>query len=50
MTPLNVALAKNHFGIVKALLKNETTDVNCIDDDGLTLIASLIKEFKSTHE
>jgi len=48
LTPLNVALAKNHFGIVKALLKYDKTDVNCIDDDGLTLIASLIKVFNST--
>ncbi|CAD8047889.1 unnamed protein product [Paramecium primaurelia] len=50
LTPLNVALAKNHFGIVKELLKYDDTDVNCIDDDGLTLIASLIKEFNSTQD
>ncbi|CAD8137177.1 unnamed protein product [Paramecium octaurelia] len=50
LTPLNVALAKNHFGIVKSLLKYESTDVNCIDDDGLTLIGSMVKQFNSTLE
>jgi hypothetical protein len=47
LRPLNVALAKNHFGIVKALIKYENTDVNCVDDDGLTLVAGLIKGFNN---
>ncbi|CAD8139697.1 unnamed protein product [Paramecium pentaurelia] len=50
LKPLNVAQAKNHFGIVKALLKYESTDVNCIDDDGLTLVAGLIKQFDQSIE
>ncbi|CAD8053289.1 unnamed protein product [Paramecium sonneborni] len=50
LKPMNVAQAKNHFGIVKALLKYENTDVNCIDDDGLTLVAGLIKQFDHSQE
>lgn len=42
MSPLNVALAKNHLKIVKTLLSYDNTDVNCIDDDGSTLVATLI--------
>jgi len=40
LTPLSVALQKNHFGVVKTLLNYPTTDVNCKDDEGRTLISS----------
>ena len=39
LTPLNVALAKGHFGVVKTLLNFPSTDVNCRDDDGRTLVS-----------
>jgi ankyrin repeat protein len=40
LTPLSVALQKNLFGVVKALLNYSTTDVNCKDDEGRTLVSS----------
>ncbi|CAK63631.1 unnamed protein product (macronuclear) [Paramecium tetraurelia] len=45
LTPLSVALQKNHLGIVKKLLSYPTTDVNCKDDEGRTLISSSLSKF-----
>ena len=45
LTPLSVALQKNHLGIVKTLLNYPTTDVNCKDDEGRTLISSSLCAF-----
>ncbi|CAK74015.1 unnamed protein product (macronuclear) [Paramecium tetraurelia] len=45
LTPLSVALQKNHLGIVKQLLSYPSTDVNCKDDEGRTLISSSLSKF-----
>ena len=39
VTPICIAMLKNHQGIVKELLKHEGVDVNCKDDKGRTLLA-----------
>lgn len=39
LTPLTVAMQKNHFGCVKKLLSYKETDVNCKDDAGRTLVS-----------
>eukprot|EP00826_Nyctotherus_ovalis_P046239 TRINITY_DN5200_c0_g3_i1.p2 TRINITY_DN5200_c0_g3~~TRINITY_DN5200_c0_g3_i1.p2 ORF type:complete len:125 (+),score=30.64 TRINITY_DN5200_c0_g3_i1:31-375(+) len=39
ITPLNIAMLKNHFGLVKYLLNQPTIDVNCKDEQGRTLIS-----------
>lgn len=38
VSPITVAMLKNHSGIVKELLKHEGVDVNGKDDKGLTLL------------
>lgn len=38
VSPITVAMLKNHNGIVKELLKHEGVDVNGKDDKGLTLL------------
>jgi ankyrin repeat protein len=45
LTPLCVALSKGHFGVVKKLLNFASTDVNCKDDEGRTLVSSSISKF-----
>ncbi|CAK85722.1 unnamed protein product (macronuclear) [Paramecium tetraurelia] len=45
LTPLSVALQKNHLGVVKTLLNYPSTDVNCKDDEGRTLISSSLSRF-----
>ncbi|CAD8085273.1 unnamed protein product [Paramecium sonneborni] len=45
LTPLSVALQKNHLSVVKKLLSYPTTDVNCKDDEGRTLISSSLSKF-----
>ena len=47
LTPLSVALQKNLFGVVKALLNYESTDVNCKDDEGKTLVSSSLSKFNA---
>jgi len=39
LTPLTVAMQKNHFGCVRKLLSYNETDVNCKDDQGRTLVS-----------
>lgn len=39
ITPLNIAMLKNHFGLVKYLLNQPAIDVNCKDEQGRTLIS-----------
>ncbi|KAM3134056.1 hypothetical protein pb186bvf_013782, partial [Paramecium bursaria] len=46
LTPLGVALAKNHYSIVKEILNFPETDVNCKDDEGKTLLISSLVKFK----
>jgi ankyrin repeat protein len=38
VTPITIAMLKNHTGIVEELLKHEGVDVNGKDDKGLTLL------------
>lgn len=38
VSPITIAMLKNHKGIVKELLKHENVDVNGKDDKGLTLL------------
>ena len=38
VSPITVAMLKNHSGIVRELLKHEGVDVNGKDDKGLTLL------------
>lgn len=44
---MNVALAKGHFGAVKALLNLPGTDVNCKDDEGRTLVSLTVDNLDS---
>ena len=39
VTPINIAMLKNHYGCVKRLLEEENVDVNCKDEKGRTLLA-----------
>jgi ankyrin repeat protein len=38
LSPLNIAMMKNHTHIVRRMLEEEGIDVNCIDDKGRTLL------------
>ncbi|GMT12325.1 hypothetical protein PFISCL1PPCAC_3622, partial [Pristionchus fissidentatus] len=44
LTPLSIAYLKGHYGIVSWLLDNhaDVVDVNCKDNEGVTLISSLL--------
>jgi hypothetical protein len=39
ITPINIAMLLNHFGIVKRLLNEPEIDVNCKDENGRTMIS-----------
>ena len=43
ITPLNIAMLKNHFGLVKFLLNQPNIDVNCKDEQGRTLISLAVE-------
>lgn len=38
-----VALLKNYFDCVKKMLNYDATDVNCVDNDGRSLISNTVK-------
>jgi len=38
VTPINIAMLKNHEGIVKLFLEKPEVDVNCKDEKGRTLL------------
>ena len=38
VTPINIAMLKNHQGCVKRLLEQPNVDVNCKDEKGRTLL------------
>mmetsp|Transcript_17911 Transcript_17911/g.12887 ORF Transcript_17911/g.12887 Transcript_17911/m.12887 type:complete len:162 (+) Transcript_17911:765-1250(+) len=38
MSPINIAVLKNHMGCVKRLLEEENVNVNCKDEKGRTLL------------
>ncbi|GMR59913.1 hypothetical protein PMAYCL1PPCAC_30108, partial [Pristionchus mayeri] len=44
ITPLSIAYLKGHYGIVSWLLENhsDVVDVNCKDNEGVTVISSLL--------
>ena len=44
ITPITVAMLKNHQGIVKELLKRDEIDVNGKDEDGRTLLTMAIED------
>jgi len=49
LTPLTVALLKNNVGCMKKLLSYATTDVNCKDESGRTIIMSAIQTLNATN-
>lgn len=50
-TPINIAILKNHFGVVKKLLENKDVNVNGKDEEGRTLITlSLLNISEETEE
>jgi ankyrin repeat protein len=50
LTPLSVALGKNHKKIADYLLSLPSTDINCKDDKGRTLIANEVLRKKINIE
>ena len=44
ITPITIAMLKNHQGIVKELLKRDDIDVNGKDDQGRTLLTLAISD------
>ena len=43
LNPITVALLKGYFECVKRMLDHPTTDVNCIDNDGRSLLSNTVK-------
>ena len=43
ITPINIAMLKNHFGMVKFLLNQPGINVNCKDEQGRTLISLAVE-------
>jgi ankyrin repeat protein/predicted DNA-binding WGR domain protein len=43
LTPTAVALLKSYFSCLRTMLNNPITNVNCIDDEGRTLVSNAIK-------
>mmetsp|Transcript_30558 Transcript_30558/g.46854 ORF Transcript_30558/g.46854 Transcript_30558/m.46854 type:complete len:84 (+) Transcript_30558:230-481(+) len=51
VSPINIAMLKNHEGCVKALLEYPEVDVNCKDEKGRTLLTlSLLDLRKGTTD
>jgi len=51
LTPINIAMLKNHYGCVRALLEHPDIDVNCKDEKGRTLLyMSLLQIDKDIEE
>ena len=44
ITPITIAMLKNHKGIVKELLKRDDVDVNGKDDQGRTLLTMVLRD------
>ena len=44
ITPITIAMLKNHHGIVKDLLKRDDIDVNGKDEDGRTLLTMAVED------
>eukprot|EP01022_Parablepharisma_sp_SALTPOND_P016946 TRINITY_DN259_c0_g2_i2.p1 TRINITY_DN259_c0_g2~~TRINITY_DN259_c0_g2_i2.p1 ORF type:complete len:1345 (+),score=203.61 TRINITY_DN259_c0_g2_i2:2443-6477(+) len=43
ISPLNIAMLKNHYGMVKFLLSQPGIDVNCKDEKGRTLVSLAVE-------
>lgn len=51
ITPINIAMLKNHTGCVKRILDQPNVDVNCKDEKGRTLLLlSLVSLDEESHE
>ena len=46
ITPINIAMMKNHQGCVKYLLNKPGVDVNCKDEHGRTLLTTALLELE----
>ena len=49
VTPITIAMLKNHQGIVKELLKREDVDVNGKDDQGRTLLIMAMSDLRDSR-
>ena len=49
LSPTAVALLKSYFSCLRKMLDNETTDVNCVDDEGRTLVSNAIKTISAEN-
>lgn len=49
LSPTAVALLKSYFSCLRKMLDNPLTDVNCIDDEGRTLVSNAIKTINAEN-
>jgi ankyrin repeat protein/predicted DNA-binding WGR domain protein len=49
LSPTAVALLKSYFSCLRKMLDNEATDVNCVDDEGRTLVSNAIKTISAEN-
>ncbi len=49
LSPTAVALLKSYFSCLRKMLDNEATDVNCVDDEGRTLVSNAIKTINAEN-
>ena len=49
LSPTAVALLKSYFSCLRRMLDNPATDVNCVDDEGRTLISNAIKTINAQN-
>ena len=49
LSPTAVALLKSYFSCLRKMLDNPNTDVNCIDDEGRTLVSNAIKTINAEN-
>jgi len=46
VTPITIAMLKNHQGIVKEMLKRDDIDVNGKDEEGRTLLTMALTDLR----
>jgi ankyrin repeat protein/predicted DNA-binding WGR domain protein len=49
LTPTAVALLKSYFSCLRRMLEDSRTDVNCVDDEGRTLVSNAVKTVSSEN-
>jgi ankyrin repeat protein/predicted DNA-binding WGR domain protein len=49
LSPTAVALLKSYFSCLRRMLDNPATDVNCVDDEGRTLVSNAIKTINAQN-